>query len=185
MTSISPISFRGVGGESAGSIAYRNNKPEQPTETKPINFRGNGSESTGSIAYTRNNKPEQPVETDTVNFHGNGSESTGSIAHKDKPTECPNCGTQLSFKGKYNNEDKKGVSAVGVIASLAALTAATIIGLGYAHKTGQFTKLGDNWFGQAMKKLEPAGQKCHEWCGAVKKTGLEWWGKLKGSSKKD
>lgn len=155
MTSISSISFRGVGSESAGSIAYRNNKPEPET-----------------------------TETKSVNFRGSGSESTGSIGHKDKPTECPDCGATLSFKGR-KDADKKGVSTVGVLAGLVTLTAATIIALGYAHKTGSFAKLGDNWFGKAVKNLEPAGQKCHEWCAVVKKTGLGWWEMLKGTSKKD
>lgn len=183
MTAINPISFRGGGTESAGSIAYRNITPETPVEENKVNFRGGGTETAGSMA----NKPISQPETDTVQFRGGGTETAGSVAHADEPSECPNCGKPVSFKGRNNNDDNKTAKVVGVIGGLVALTAATIIALGYAHKTGSFTKLGDGWFGKAVKKLEPAGQKCHDWCAITKKTGLEYWEKCKGffSSKKD
>jgi len=188
MTSISPISFRGSGSESAGSIAYRNNSPETTTNTETkVNFRGSGSETTGSIA-NKNNPPSipTPITSDTVNFQGSGSETTGSVAHTDKSKECPSCGAPVNFKGSYN-EDKKGVSTVGVLGGLVALTAATIIGLGYAHKKGTFKNLSDGWIKKVGEKIQPAAEKCHSWCTTVKKTGLEWWEKCRGffSPKKD
>ena len=153
------------------------------TSISPISFRGGGTESAGSIAY-RNNKPEDVVKTQQVNFRGGGTETAGSIAAKEKPTQCPECGSKLSFKGSYK-EDKKGVSTTGILAGLVGLTAATIIGLGYAHKKGAFKNLSEGWVKTAGEKIEPMAAKCHEWCGAAKKTGLEWWNKIKniGSSK--
>ena len=187
MTSISPISFCGSGSESAGSIAYRNKPSETATDTETkVNFRGNGSETTGSIANNTNPSsiPTPPtITTDTVQFRGSGAETTGSIAHTNEPSECPSCGAPVNFKGSYK-EDKKSVSAVGIIGGLVAITAATIIGLGYAHKKGAFKNLSDGWIKKAGEKVEPVAAKCHEWCGVVKKTGLEWWGKLKGSASK-
>ena len=184
MTSISPISFRGSGSESAGSIGYRNNSPETTTNTTAetkVNFRGSGTETAGSIA----NKPTQQPEADTVQFRGSGAETTGSIAHTDTPSECPNCGNPISFKGSYS-DDKKGISTVGIIGSLVAVSAATIIGLGYAHKKGAFKNLSDGWMKKIGEKIEPAAAKCNEWCGIAKKTGIEYWEKLKGiCGKKD
>ena len=185
MTSISPISFRGGGTESAGSIAYRNNKPEDVVKTPQVNFRGGGTESAGSIAAkdipTQTNVPANP---EIIKFRGGGTETAGSIATKEKPTQCPECGSKLSFKGSYK-ENKKGVSTTGILAGLVGLTAATIICLGYAHKKGAFKNLSEGWVKTAGEKIEPMAAKCHEWCGAAKKTGLEWWNKIKniGSSK--
>ena len=182
MTSISPINFRGNGTESAGSIAYRNNSPEIPANQSNTNFRGSGAESTGSMA----NNPLQQPEKDIVQFRGAGTETTGSIAHSDKPVECPNCGTTVNFKGS-DKKDNKTAKILGVIGGLVGLTAAGIIALGYAHKTGKFANLGEGWFAKNLKRLEPAGKKCHDWCAVVKQFGLDCWNRLKniGSSKKD
>lgn len=59
------INFRG--GESAGSIAKINNKPDsQIINTKSfVNFHGKGAESCGSIA-----KQTEPINNDTVSFKG-------------------------------------------------------------------------------------------------------------------
>ena len=157
---ISPISFCGSGCESAGSIAYRKQAPV-PTSTTTL-------------------------PNDTVNFRGSGSETTGSIGHKDKPTECPECGTVVNFKG-HSNGDKKGASAAGVIGGLVALTAATIIGLGFAHKKGAFQNLGEGWKKTVLGWLEKPASMCHDWCSFAKTKVTGWWENFKGffSSKKD
>lgn len=120
-----------------------------------------------------------------VSFRGHGSESTGSIAHRNNPTQCPTCGGQVNFRGSDKYE-KNGPSAGGVILTLAGITAAGIIGLGYAHKAEVFTKLKDGWMKKTIGKLEPAGQKCHEWCTTAKTKTTELWTKVKDkfSSKK-
>ena len=114
-----------------------------------------------------------------VSFHGHGSESTGSIAHRNNPSQCPTCGSKISFRG-YDEPEKKGVSTGGILGGLVAVTAATIIGLGYAHKAGGFNKLGDGWMKKTIGKLEPAGKKCHEWCATIKNKSSECWTKIKG-----
>ena len=124
-----------------------------------------------------------------VNFRGSGAaETTGSIGHKNNPKECPTCGKPISFKGydSFEKEDKKGISTAAVIGSLAVLTAATIGGLGYAHKAGWFEKLGEGWMKKTIGKLEPAGKKCRGWCSTIKTKGNEYWVKVKDffSSKK-
>lgn len=110
-----------------------------------------------------------------VSFRGHGTETTGSIAKRNQPVECPTCG-RVNFKGsEYGEEKKKGAKKAGVIGGLVALTAASIIGLGYAHKTKCFEKLGEGWKKTAFGWLEPAGKKCHEWCALGKrKTRLGW-----------
>ena len=176
MTTITPINFRGYGSESAGSIAYRNNNaPEVPTNENKVNFRGSGAETAGSIA----NKPLSQPETDTVQFRGSGAETAGSIAHTDKPTECPNCGTAVNFKGS-DKKDSKTKTIIGIAGSLVGLTIATVIGLGYAHKSGAFKNLSDGWMKKALGWLETPASKCHGWCSFAKKTATGWWERFKG-----
>lgn len=134
-----------------------------------------------------------------VNFRGNGSESTGSIAHSKNPTECPTCGTncggtcegKVNFRGNndydyYEPQKKKGTSTLGVVATLAGISIAGIVGLGYAHKANALSKLKDGKVKDMLSKLEPAGKKCHEWCSTVKTKGSELMDKVKNmfSSKK-
>jgi len=125
-----------------------------------------------------------------VSFRGHGSETTGSVAHRNNPNPnpCPTCGKPINFKGSdtFVREEKSGVSTAGVIGGLVALTAATIIGLGYAHKTNAFSKLKEGWMKDTIGKLEPASKKCHEWCTTAKTKSTECWNKIKDffSSKK-
>ena len=128
-----------------------------------------------------------------VSFRGHGSESTGSIAHKNNPTQCPTCGTDcptcagtVNFRGGDRFEKKDGPSAGGVILTLAGLTAAGILGLGYASKTGAFSKLKEGWIKNSIGKLEPAAKKCEVWCTTAKTKTTELWTKVKDkfSSKK-
>lgn len=147
----------------------------------------------------------QPLEVcdmtciNSINFRGSGSESTGSIAHNNNPTECPTCGTncgnacegKVSFRGSndydyYENSQKKKTSTLGVVATLAGITIAGIAGLGYAHKTNALNKLKDGKVKNLLAKLEPAGEKCHEWCSTVKTKSSELIDKVKNlfSSKK-
>ena len=187
MSYMNCVGFRGNGGtETTGSVAQKNNPPVSIPEqgTDSVKFRGSGTETTGSIAQNNPpiNIPEQ--QPDTICFHGSGSESTGSIAHRNNP--CPTCGKDtVSFKANEEVE-KKGVSTWGVIGGILAVTALTIGGLGYAHKSKAFEKLGDGWMKKTIGKLEPAGAKCHEWCSTVKNKSSEYWAKFKGwfSSKK-
>ncbi len=121
-----------------------------------------------------------------VSFRGHGTETTGSIAHRNNPTECPTCGGKVNFRGGYDRYEKEGPSALGVITTVALLTAGVIGGLGYAHKAEAFKKLGDGWIKKTVGKLEPAAKKCHEWCSTTKTKGTELWTKVKDkfSSKK-
>lgn len=124
-----------------------------------------------------------------MTFRGNGSESTGSIAYKNNTTECPTCGTncegtcegKVNFKGydSFENSKKKGTSTLGIIATLAGITVAGIVGLGYAHKTNALSKLNDGKVKDILSKLEPAGEKCHKWCSTVKTRSSEYADKIK------
>ena len=116
-----------------------------------------------------------------VNFRGHGSESTGSIAHRNNPApkDCPTSGDTINFRGRADSFEKKGPSTGTVILTLAGLTAAGIIGLGYAHKVKAFDKLKDGWMKKTIGKLEPAGEKCHEWCATAKTKSTELWAKIK------
>lgn len=115
-----------------------------------------------------------------VSFRGHGTESTGSLANKEKPNNCPTCGNPISFRGSDDRFEKEGTSAGKVIGGIALLTLVGIAGLGYAHKAEAFKKLGDGWMKKTIGKLEPAGQKCHEWCTKAKTKGTECWNKFKG-----
>lgn len=132
-----------------------------------------------------------------VNFRGSGSESTGSVAYKNNTTECPTCGTtscegtcegKVNFKGNdsFENSNKKGISTLGAMAIITGIAAASIVGLGYAHKTNALSKLKDGKMKDMLTKLEPAGKKCHEWCSTVKTKSSECVNKIKNffSSKK-
>lgn len=182
VSSVNMISFRGSGSETAGSIAYRNNSVSSKgsgAETAGsvahqenlLSFRGSGSESAGSIAYRNNSVPSK----------GYGAETAGSVAYGNNSLEklqSPN------FKGQgvyyLENETKKSPSMMGILLGGLTIGALAVGGLGYAHKTGFFQKA--EW----LKKLEPAGKKCHEWCTTVKTKSIELWDKVKNFfSKKD
>lgn len=124
-----------------------------------------------------------------VNFRGSGTESTGSIAYKNNVTECPTCGTncegtcdgKVNFKGydSFESSNKKGTSTLGVISTLAGITIAGILGLGYAHKTNALSKLKDGKVKDMLSKLQPAGEKCHSWCSTIKTKGSDCIDKIK------
>ncbi len=124
-----------------------------------------------------------------VNFRGSGSESAGSVAYKNNMMECPTCGkdcentcnNKVNFKGydSFENSNKKGTSALGVITTLVGIAVAGIVGLGYAHKTNALSKLKDGKIKDMLSKLEPAGEKCHEWCSTAKTKGSECIDKIK------
>ena len=116
-----------------------------------------------------------------ISFRGSGSETAGSVAYGNNSLEklqSPN------FKGQdvyyLENETKKSPSMMGILLGGLTIGALAVGGFGYAHKTGFFQKA--EW----LKKLEPAGKKCHEWCGTVKTKSIELWDKVKNFfSKKD
>ena len=139
-----------------------------------VSFCGTGSESAGSISYNNAMRAHN-----NTAFRGGGSESSGSMAENPTPVTCPNC-DQVSFQASANYEKKKkGVSALGILAGAAVLTAATIVGLGYAHKTNVLSKMNDGKMKEIISKADPACKKCHEWCSSVKTKGTELWGKVK------
>ena len=117
-----------------------------------VNFRGSCGESTGSIGYLRN-KPEQ---TDT---------------------------TEVNFRGKDTSDGgkKKKTSLLKYVGGALVLSAATIIGLGYAHKAGAFSKATDGFWKKASDFIEPAAKTCRDWCSSIKKFGLGFLDKFKGN----
>lgn len=113
-----------------------------------------------------------------VSFRGNGSESTGSIAHRNNPTPCPTCGQPVSFRGHDQFGKKKNNTGL-IIAGTAFLAAATVVGMGYAHKVEVFNKMKDGKIKDFISKLKPACEKCYQWCSTAKTKTSECWGKVK------
>lgn len=111
-------------------------------------------------------------------FCGHSSESSGSIGY-DNNRMTQNKQYGISFQAKEDKfESNKSTKAIGVIGGLTLLTAASIVGLGYAHKTNILSKMKDGKFKDMLKKAEPAAKKCHEWCATVKTKGQEVWNKI-------
>ena len=135
-----------------------------------VNFYGYNSESTGSIA-------KQP--TAKVPYQKSWAmESTGSIGFN--PTEADikeleKYNDSINFRSQaYMAEPKKEKNTLAkTLGVLALLTVGVIGGLGYAHKSGAFDKLGEGWLKKALGWLEPAGKKCRGWCSTVKTKGNE------------
>ena len=174
MNSISSISFRG--GETAGSISKLTSSTKEPSNT--VVTKGNGGETAGSISKLAvyQNSPS------VLSFRITGGETAGSVSKKDKPvpTQCPTCGGAISFCGRDNNKEKKGMSAIGIVGTLAAVSAAAVIGLAYAHKTDVIGKMSEGKVKDFLKKLKPATEKCDKWCTTVKTKSVEYWDKFKG-----
>ena len=176
MNSISSISFRG--GETAGSISKLTSSTKEPENT--VVTKGSSGETAGSVAKLG---MYQNL-CDTVSFCGSSGETAGSVAKKDAPmpTQCPTCGGNVNFRGN-NYEEKKGMSALGVMGGLAAVAVAAIGGLAYAHKTDVIGKMSDGKMKDFLKKAEPATEQCHKWCTTIKTKSVEGWEKLKGMFK--
>ena len=119
-----------------------------------------------------------------ISFRGSGSETAGAISNNDtpKPNPCPTCGDSVNFKGR-DTKEKKGMSALGVIGTLAAVSAAAVVGLAYTHKTDVINKMGEGKMKDLLKKIEPATEKCYDWCKIIKDKGLEYWNKFIGMFK--
>ncbi len=139
-----------------------------------VSFRG--GETAGSISKLR-------ASQNGISFRSSGGETAGSISNNDlpKPNPCPTCGG-VSFRGR-DYEEKKGMSALGVIGTLAAVSAAAVVGLAYTHKTGIIGKMKDGKFKDLLKKIEPATEQCYKWCKIAKDKGLEYWNKFIGMFK--
>lgn len=121
-----------------------------------VSFRGSNGETTGSPAYTnaaRLRSVEQPA------------------------PQLPN--DSVNFRGYDEYGEKKKSKAPAIICSVLAIGAA-IVGMGYAHKTDVIGKMKDGKFKDILSKTEPVLKKCHDWCSAVKKFGVNSWEKVKG-----
>ena len=175
MNSISSISFRG--GETAGSISKLTSSAKEPTGS--IVTKGSGGETAGSISkfgmYQKNT-------SGVLSFRG--GETAGSVSKKDLPVPetCPTCGGNVSFRG-YDYEEKKGPSAIGVIGTLAGITAAAVIGLAYAHKTDVIGKMSEGKVKTYLEKAKPVTEQCYKWCSSIKTKSVEYWDKFKGMFK--
>ena len=75
-------------------------------------------------------------------------------------------------------KEKKGMSALAVIGTLAAVSAATIIGLSYAHKTDVIGKMSEGKMKDLLLKAKPATEWCHKACSMVKDKSVKYWDKL-------
>ena len=168
MNSINNINFRG--GETAGSISKL--APAGNEQMSKFLLRNQGTE---VLAPTPKLAPA--LTADTVNFCG-GGETVGSISNRKEPVECPTCGN-VSFQG-YDNEEKKGMSALGVVGVLTAVAATGVLALAYGHKKEVFKDLGDGKLNDLLKKLGPAAETCHKWCSTAKTKCLECWEKITG-----
>ena len=133
-----------------------------------INFRGGGSESLGSTGYTKGG-------SETSGSIGNNNRIANPISIYSKSlNKSPN--DLVSFQGRDNSEKKFPTGKV--IFGVAGLAAATILSLGYAHKSGAFNKIEKEWLQKTLGKLKPAGKKCYQWCSTVKTKGSELWTKF-------
>ena len=172
MSRINSVTFCGV--ETAGSISKLASGPTEPTTIANPSLRDSGAETAGSVAKLGING---------LSFRGSGAETAGSISKKDEPVLCPNCSNPVSFRGR-DYEEKKGVSALGVVGILAAVTAASVVALAYGHKNDVINKMSDGKMKDLLKKIAPAAEKCHEWCSKAKTMTVECWEKITGKAKK-
>jgi len=122
-----------------------------------VSFRGSNGETTGSPAYTnaaRLRSVEQPA------------------------PQLPN--DSVNFRGYDEYGEKKKSKALPIILGSVAAIGAAIVGMGYAHKYDIIGKMKDGKFKNFLSKANPALEKCHDWCSAVKKFGVNSWEKVKG-----
>ena len=112
----------------------------------------------------------------SVNFNSNygmynthRNETAGSISarHANIPDDEMKTSTspkdEVCFRG---GEDKKKGSTFANVLTFATLSIAVLGGIGYAHKAGWFTKIGDNKFGKFVN--DKIGAPCHKGCSWVK-----------------
>ena len=119
-----------------------------------VSFRS-GGETTGSPAYTSSTK----------------------LRNSENPTpQIPN--DSVNFRGYDEYGNKKKTKAPVILGSIVAIGAA-IAGMGYAHKTNVIGKMKDGKFKDILSKVDPILEKCHKWCSAVKKFGVNSWEKIK------
>jgi hypothetical protein len=115
-----------------------------------------------------------------ISFYG--GETAGSTAYVNSvPHEQNEC---INFLGNFNSDvtdkhhKKSNVPAIIIGTGITAATA--IAGMAYAHKTNAIEKLSDGKIKDIAKKLEPAGEKCHQWCSQIKTKCEELWEKIIG-----
>lgn len=106
----------------------------------------------------------------------NNNEACGSLAYgkynQNCPPENPNC-NQVNFRGREDYYEKKDYTALKAVIGLAGVTALAIGGLGLAHKNNLISKIKNEKLKDFVSKAEPAAEKCYEWCGKVKKAGMQ------------
>lgn len=159
--SINCVSFRG--GETAGSPAYQRNVAFQ------------GGESTGSVAYR------------SMAFRG--GETTVSPANNDELTsklaEVPHeqLGESVNFKASnyyyYDKPQKKKSKVIPTILCTIGLVGASIVGLGYVHKTKAIDKISNEKIREFLSKGEGVTKQCHQWLTSTKETSVNIWEKFK------
>lgn len=127
-----------------------------------------------------------------ISFYGSGetagsmakfqkSETAGSIGHnqgvQNASTTIPTdtlTGDTINFRGR---EEQSKTSAIKTLLALGITAGVTIAGLGYAHKAGWISKLGDGKFKDCLNK---ATNKCHDWCHSTKDFCVKQYEKIKG-----
>lgn len=105
------------------------------------------------------------------------------VRNVEEPPKAPESNTeQVNFRGNdYDsyeapNKSHKGLLAAGIAFAGSILT---IGALAYAHKTNAIGKLGEGKLKTLLTKLNPAMEKCHEWCAVIKNQGIKLWDKVK------
>jgi hypothetical protein len=109
-----------------------------------------------------------------------GGETAGSTAYSRGMQQYSSCNT--NFRGYPQTNSQKESTSIGTVIGLTTIvSAASILGLAYAHKNNTFNKIENAQIKNILQKLEPAGKQCYEWCSKIKKTGLDLWNKVRGN----
>ena len=139
-----------------------------------VSFRG--GETAGSPAYQSN-----------VMFQG--GETTGSPAFVNElpqklasvPQEQMN--DMVNFRASdysyFDYPQKKKSKVLPMILGATGIIVASVVGLGYAHKTNVIDKVSNEKIKKILSKFEPVTKQCHQWLHSTKEVGVNIWEKLK------
>lgn len=131
-----------------------------------------GGETAGSVAKLNNDSNTTIIEP-KISFRAQGAETAGSISKQNIDTTPAK--DSLAFKGR----DEKKSSVTGTLFGLVLLAAATVLGLGYAHKTNAVSKIKNEKIKDFLKNSNKITEPCYNACCKIKDFFTKYYDKAK------
>lgn len=132
-----------------------------------------GGETAGSVAKLNNDSTTTIIEP-KISFRAQGAETAGSISKQNIDTT-PAKDT-LTFKGR---DDDDSSSFAGTLFKFTLLAAATVLGLGYAHKTNAVSKIKNEKIKDFLKNSNKITEPCYNACCKIKDFFTKYYDKAK------